>query len=109
MVAGGDTARTRHVLDHDIGISGDVLAEVLGEDARVEIVTAARTGAEQERDVLALVEISDALLRWRRGCSERGSRQHSECACARAVEHDHSSPDGVCDDRFSLVLNASVS
>ena len=86
MVAGGDAARARHVLDDDRRVAGDVRGEMLGEDAAVEIVAAAGAGADQDRDGLALVEIGDALLR-RGRARDHGCSQSSENKRARNQRH----------------------
>src|SRR6185503_16360365 len=49
-------AGARPVLRHDAGIAGDVLAEMAGEEARVEVVAAGRRIADGELDLLAFVE-----------------------------------------------------
>ena len=50
-----------HVLRHDVGIAGDVLAHVAREHARIEVVVAAGGVADQQLDGLAAVEVGDRL------------------------------------------------
>src|SRR5205085_10975248 len=79
----------RDVLRDDGRVPGDVLADVPGEGAVVDIIPAARTAADQEADLLALVEI---LRRLGGSCLQTGqqadackrkSRQADLHACLR--------------------------
>ena len=58
---GAQAAGAGHVLRHDIGVSGDVLAEMARQQPAVEIVAAADAVADDQIDGLALVEILDAV------------------------------------------------
>jgi len=57
VVGGAQAAGARHVLHHDIGIARDVAAEMARQQARDDVVTAARPVADDQIDLLALVEI----------------------------------------------------
>ena len=50
-------AGARHVLHHDGRLARNVLAQILGEGAGIGVVAAARRGADQHADGLALVEV----------------------------------------------------
>src|SRR4029079_17790416 len=84
MIAGGNAARAGHVLDNDVGIAGDMFAEMVGKDASVKIIAAARTGAEQERHGLAFVEIGGALLGLGRTCDQRDD----ECGGGKSLQEN---------------------
>ena len=71
-VGEAQAAGTFHVLGDDGRVARDVLAEVAGDDAGVEIIGAADAVADIEIDVLALVEFRGRLRLRRRGrCDER--------------------------------------
>jgi hypothetical protein len=57
VICGRDAAGGRHVLRDNGGIAGNVLAEMLGESARVDIVAATHRCADDQLDIFALVEI----------------------------------------------------
>src|SRR5262249_39804009 len=59
------------VLHHHSRVARDMAAEVAGEDARVEVVAAARAEPDDEVHGLAAVEIGDALG----GCAAGRQRQ----------------------------------
>ena len=61
-------AAARHVLDDDVGLAGDVLSHVLGHQPGVEAVRPAGAIADEEGQVLALVEIGDRTRLGRRRC-----------------------------------------
>ena len=50
-------AASRHVLHHDDGLSGDVPRQVLGQEARADVVVAADRMAADQPDLLAAIEI----------------------------------------------------
>src|SRR6266511_2195652 len=56
-VRGLEPARARHVLDDDARIAGDVIFEYLYDQPRRGVVGAAGGGADDEADLLALVEV----------------------------------------------------
>jgi len=62
VVGGAQAAGARHVLHHDIGIARNVAAEIARQQARDDVVTAARPVADDQIDLLALVEIVDRRL-----------------------------------------------
>jgi hypothetical protein len=57
VICGRDAAGSRQVLRDDGGISGNVLAEMLGESARIDVVAATHRCADDQLDIFALVEI----------------------------------------------------
>jgi hypothetical protein len=61
MVGGAEPARRRHVLRHDRGIARDVVAEMAGDRARIDVVAAADRGRDDQPHLLALVEIGDRI------------------------------------------------
>src|SRR5262249_35216368 len=63
------------VLRQDRWIARDVLAEGPREHARIGIIAAARSEADEERDRLAAVEFSDAVGRSRRRCRREYRRR----------------------------------
>ena len=56
-IGGGDAAGRRHVLHHDGRIAGNMLAEMARRRARLQIVSAADAGADDEGDLLAGIKI----------------------------------------------------
>ena len=60
-IRGDDARRLRHVLHDDGGLSGNVPLQMLGEEARADVVVAADRMAADQTDLLALVEILHAL------------------------------------------------
>src|SRR6516165_163652 len=66
VVGGAQAAGARHVLHHDIGIARNVAAQMTRQQARDDVVTAARPVADDHIDLLALVEIFDRALSERR-------------------------------------------
>ena len=67
-------AGTRHVLDDDGGIARDVLAQMGGDEAPVNVIAAARSIPDHQIDHLALVEIRHPIGARRRA----GQHQHEE-------------------------------
>ena len=63
-----ERARARHVLEHDVRVAGDVLADVAGEHAQVELEGRARPIADHRLHRPALVEFFRTLLRSRGRC-----------------------------------------
>src|SRR5215469_12443032 len=82
---GPNTAGARHVLHHDVRIAGNVRGEIRREGERVGGVAAARPGAEDPVDLLALVEIGDrvrARCAWTEDWTKRKQTGHCEIAPA---------------------------
>ena len=69
-IGGGHAAGGRHVLHDDGRIAGNVLAEMARRGARLQVVSAADAGADNEGDLLAGIEI----LLARRPASDRPPR-----------------------------------
>ena len=88
-----ERAGARLVLRHHGRIAGDVLADMAGEQPRIDVVAAGRRIADDELDLLALVELLGGL---RRGGQGR-AHDRSGCCCgeARAASACHvaSSPE----------------
>ena len=61
VVGGGEAAGRRHVLHDDGGIAGDVPADMARHQPRLGVVAAARRRADDQRDLLAGVELGDRL------------------------------------------------
>src|SRR5262245_63171187 len=61
MVCRDQRAGARHILHNDVWISGNVLAPVLGYEARMSVVLASRGGPCDERNSLALIKGSLGL------------------------------------------------
>jgi hypothetical protein len=55
------SSSARHVLRHDRRIAGHVLAHVARKCASVEIIAAAGAEADRQSDILAAIEVGDAL------------------------------------------------
>ena len=85
-------AGARHGLHHDERIARDVPPHVVREQARVEIVAAARREADIEVDGGALVEGFHRLLRQRRiaeACGRHAERCRQQCPrAASKISHD---------------------
>ena len=56
IVGGEEPARARHALHDEVGLAGDVVAHVRGQEPRIFGVAAGDAGADQDADLLALVE-----------------------------------------------------
>ena len=54
-------AGAHHVLDHDVGIAGDVPPEMLNQELRIGAVRAAGFAGADQRDGLVLVEVGDRI------------------------------------------------
>ena len=81
IVCGFERAGARHVLRHHGRVAGDVLADVAGEMASVQIVAAADREADHHVDGLALVELLRALgVGRKRGSRQSRQAQRSESA-----------------------------
>src|SRR5262245_52290292 len=63
MIAGSDAAGAWHELEDDVGIAGNVTAQMISDSAAIELVGAARPGPHQDRNGFALVEVGDGLGR----------------------------------------------
>src|SRR5262249_15360402 len=75
IVHGANAAGAGHVLDDDAGIARDVLAQERRKRARVAGVTTARIGAEDPRDLAALVEVVAGAGRgWRENRKRHGAQ-----------------------------------
>ena len=57
VVGRHDARGLRHVLDDDGGPSGDVLLQILGEQARADVVVVADRVADDQAHLLVLVEV----------------------------------------------------
>ncbi len=66
-----DAAGAGHVLRHDRGVAWNVLAEMAGDEPRLQVVFAADADADQHIDGLAAVEFGDRLGVRRRACHAR--------------------------------------
>ena len=63
VVRGLHADPSRHVDGDDRRIAGNVLAHVAGDEARAQVVVAARRGGDDHPDGLAAVEVGHRLLR----------------------------------------------
>jgi hypothetical protein len=83
VIGGAQTSGAGHVLHDDAGIAGNVPAHVARQEPRIHIVAAARPIADDESDLLALVEIGDRIS---------GRRGHessdNEKRCAEPPQHE---------------------
>jgi hypothetical protein len=70
-------ACSRHLLRHDGGVAGNVLAPEAGEQASIEVVTATGAVGDRQRYGLALVEILDRI---RTGGVRESARQYERQA-----------------------------
>ena len=61
VIGRGQSAACRHVLRHDRRVARDVIAQMAGKGARVDIVTAADRGADDQPQFLAARKIRDAV------------------------------------------------
>ena len=82
VVRHADAAGARHVLHDDVGIAGDVPLQVRRQRAGVEVVAAADIGRDDQRDVVALVELL------RRSAPRRGTTPGPSAPVAAASSHD---------------------
>ena len=78
-------ARAGHVLHDDIGMPGDMLAEMPGEDACRGVVPAAGAKADLQGNLLALVEIRD-FVRRRLGHGDESSDCGNDHAIGELIE-----------------------
>ena len=78
---GAAAAGARHVLDHDVGLAGDVAVDVARQRAAVDVVAARRTGADDEVDGPAGV----VVLRRRRRGDEGAERRAERRAASRRL------------------------
>src|SRR5215217_678644 len=79
MVGGRDGPGARHVLHHNAGTARDVACKMARNQAAPEIVTIAGRRADDQADLLALVEIFDWLSRYaRRHGNDRQQQDTSE-------------------------------
>src|SRR5262249_58092852 len=77
------------VLNDDAWIAGDMLADVAREHARIDVVAAAGSVADDQIDPLALVEIGNVVgARRRHGEHERTEPQDTEQPATQAT-HSH--------------------
>ena len=78
-VGGDEAAAARSILHADERIARDEAAEMLGREARRDVVDAAGRGADQHSDGLAAVELLDGLCvcGWHRDQSYGQAAQHS--------------------------------
>jgi hypothetical protein len=88
------------MLHDNVRIAWDVLAQHFADGAAVEVVAAAWAGAHQDHEVLALVEIGDALLRRSRACEDKRACDNSgggyESENPRIEQHGFFSEDLRC-------------
>jgi hypothetical protein len=85
VVGEPEAARALHIGRDDPWITGNVLADVHREQPRIDIVSAARTRADIERDRLAAIELRRrARVGARRSIKRRDKRKDSP-----ADTHDH--------------------
>src|SRR3954471_8793010 len=79
LVAAEDAAGAADILDHDGGLAGDVVGQVLRDDASLDVGGAAGRIVDDHGDGLALVELGKRNLRDDRGnqCGETGDEQKS--------------------------------
>src|ERR1044071_7373660 len=78
VIGGAESAGGWHVLRHDGGIARNMLAKMFGDGARVDVVAAADRRADDEVEVLALVEIRDGVSARRTGQDQRqGQREQA--------------------------------
>ena len=72
------------MLDVDVGIAGDMLAQKGREGIGIARITATRAGAEHQRDLLALVEIRNRI-RSRRRCRKQAHKSADGRDCVQAT------------------------
>ncbi len=85
------TAGARHVLRHDGRVAGNVTTDIPRNQPRISVVAAAGRRADDEVDVLALVELLDGVL----GVRARGREAGEDDQRARA--HERVRPSHWCD------------
>ena len=77
MIAGNNAARARHVCHRDCRVTGDGVAEIAGENPRINVGAAARRKADDDSHDFAAIEIRYSALiairAWalRRRCRKR--------------------------------------
>jgi hypothetical protein len=80
-----EAAGARLVRRHHNRVPGNVLAEIAGDKARIFVIAAAGTRADENLDLLALIEIRDGLRRGSAG--NRIDRSQRRGADDHASEH----------------------
>ena len=80
VLRGLGAAGARHVLDHDGRLAGDVAAEMARHRARVDVVAAARSAADDHLDGLAGVVVGGG----KRGAGQRSAGRDQVAASAEA-------------------------
>jgi hypothetical protein len=73
--------RSRHVAHHHRGIAGNVPGHMPGEQPRVDVVTTAGGGADDDGDLLSPVELGNGLLGGR-AIDRHGGYDHGACKTA---------------------------
>ncbi len=86
-----EAARALHVGRHEPRIAGNVLAHVACQHARIDVIRAARTEADQHLDRLAAIEILRRLPLFGR---TRRERQNAKRENNSSETSDHCSPAG---------------
>jgi hypothetical protein len=86
VVDRAQTAGARHVLHDHFRIAGNDVPEMARQQPGIDVVAAARAGADDQIDLLAPVEVRDRV------CVRRGDRKHSgnRHRCRPAREHPSS-------------------
>ena len=77
-VGGIDAAGARHVARHERRIAGNETAHVARQKPRAEIVVVAGRGADDQADLLALVEIGDGVGARGQAGGERQCRERAQ-------------------------------
>ena len=78
IVRGVDAARARHVLNNDVWLAGNVGAIIAGQQARIEIIPAAR--AETDDDIYILARIEGGWLLRVRGAAKAAAANAANAA-----------------------------
>ena len=81
-------ARAGHVARDNVGVAGDVPAEVAGEQPGIDVIAAARRRADEDGHVLALVEVRDRIGRGAPGRNKPKENQHAEKRASQLANHE---------------------
>jgi hypothetical protein len=95
VVGGRDAAAARHVDRDERRIAGNVLAHEAGEEARIFIVVAARRGAHDETDLLALIEVAHRVRHGGRGTGGQNAAHHNAEKPGHCFLSMHCGPSGA--------------